>query len=44
MLSAQGVSIVKDGDEDTTDLMKCISSLTEIEAQMDVGCRKDGDM
>jgi thiamine pyrophosphokinase len=32
-LSAQGVAIVQDGDEDTTDLMKCVSGLTELESQ-----------
>lgn len=33
--SSQGVPLVQDGNVDTTDLMKCISSLTELEARTD---------
>lgn len=33
--SSKGVPVVQDGDEDTTDLMKCVSSLSELESKTD---------
>jgi thiamine pyrophosphokinase len=35
VLSMQGVSVVHDYDQDSTDLMKCTSSLFDLELQTD---------
>ena len=35
MLRVQGVDVVQDGDQSTTDLMKCVSSISDLESQTD---------